>query len=249
VPVAKSVWFGHLTPTEFEEFCFELLGAMGFVNLDWRKGTPKAASPADSGRDIEGYLLKTDIDKTQHLEHWFVDCKHYDKGVPADALDNLLAWSQAGRPHVALVIASGFLSNPAKDFLTQYQDNNKPPFKIKFWEQPDLERFLEGKKKLATKYFLLNEFRNIREIIAEEGELCDKVWYNRHLCRVEKHESGEEIMSEDVLAGAKESAEKLLKKYGAENLGPYDDFEWGMINGKLSALRWVHGEDWDELYT
>jgi hypothetical protein len=28
-----------------------------------------------------------------------------------------------------------------------------------------------------------------------------------------------------------------------------DAFEWGMINGKLSALRWVLGEDWDELYT
>lgn len=29
----------------------------------------------------------------------------------------------------------------------------------------------------------------------------------------------------------------------------YTHFEWGMINGKLSALRWMLGEDWDELYT
>jgi hypothetical protein len=29
-----------------------------------------------------------------------------------------------------------------------------------------------------------------------------------------------------------------------DDLGPYTDFQWGMINGKLSALRWVLGLDW-----
>jgi len=36
---------------------------------------------------------------------------------------------------------------------------------------------------------------------------------------------------------------------GPGQLGPYTDFELGMLNGKLSALRWVLGADWDFLDT
>jgi hypothetical protein len=45
-----------------------------------------------------------------------------------------------------------------------------------------------------------------------------------------------------------ESAKKVEDIYGKDNLS-FDDFEWGMINGKLSALRWVIGEEWDNLDT
>jgi len=56
-------------------------------------------------------------------------------------------------------------------------------------------------------------------------------------------------ITEDVWKGARKSAKKAERTLGAGNYGPWTDFEWGMINGKLSALRWMLGEDWDELYT
>jgi hypothetical protein len=53
----------------------------------------------------------------------------------------------------------------------------------------------------------------------------------------------------DVWERALKAARRVEKKRGKKNLGPWSDLEWGMINGKLSALRWVLGDDWDMLDT
>ena len=44
---------------------------------------------------------------------------------------------------------------------------------------------------------------------------------------------------------------RVEKKYGKRKLRNYyhNDFEWGMLNGKFSALRWVMGSEWDFLDT
>ncbi len=44
--------------------------------------------------------------------------------------------------------------------------------------------------------------------------------------------------------GAQVAALEMEEKYGLEELGPWDDFEWGMLSGKMSAIRWMLGEDW-----
>lgn len=61
----------NLSETEFEDFCFDLLRSLNFVNLSWRKGTGLSSSPSDQGRDIEGELLRKDVDGSEHHERWF----------------------------------------------------------------------------------------------------------------------------------------------------------------------------------
>lgn len=79
------------------------------------------------------------------------------------------------------------------------------------------------------------------------GVFLDKIWFDRHLFLNYRIENGMETVDKEIWIDVSNSAQKVIDKYGEENLGPYSDFEWGMLNGKLFALRWVLGADWDML--
>ncbi len=245
----KSLPTDDMGSTEFEEFCFDLLRELGFVNIDWRKGTGHAASPSDSGRDIVAQLLRDEMGGRQYHETWFVDCKHYKRGVPPKEVSGLLAWAAAERADVALVITSGHLSNPCKDFLKQYETNNRPAFRIRYWERPTLERLTEGRDEFINRYRLQPNARTEAEILEAEQEFFDRVWYDRSLSGEAARRRTKERLPEDIYKGMMAARRKVEARYGKQNLGPYDDFKWGMINGKLSALRWVLGDEWDFLDT
>ncbi len=150
--------FDHLSETEFEQFCYDLLLALGFSAVNWRKGTGLATSPADSGRDLECQLVQRRIDDESYVERWFVDCKHYQKGIPVDALMGALAWASSERPDTLLIIASNFLSNSTKDYLEKYIANNKPTYKIVVWERPKLEKLTATHSLLLKKYRLSGDY-------------------------------------------------------------------------------------------
>lgn len=92
--------------------------------------------------------------------------------------------------------------------------------------------------------------RNANAIGDAYRELWDKVWYNRHansnwvdfkigpdgsLIRVEKR------LSEMT----KELMRQKEEKYGKEIVAP-NDYEFGLLTGRLSALAWVTGAEWNE---
>lgn len=170
-----------------------------------------------------------------------------------------------------------FVTHNVKDFSHPTADNRlpHPDFAAHFSKIKSLyfislaEALKRLKPALVTDWMLEHEWteepRRLTEIVDVIGELIDKVWYNRHQIRREKIEAGkikiveketyppkdyrERTIQRDIWQGAKKSARRVEKKYGLENLGPWTDFEWGMINGKLSALRWVLGDEWDVLDT
>jgi len=106
--------------------------------------------------------------------------------------------------------------------------------------------------------------RSLKRLREAAAMLSDLVWYNRYQNRLFNIEQGDikivdeetsiesregRTISREIWEQAQKAARKLEKRYGEENLGPWDDFEWGMINGKLSAIRWALGEEWDNLET
>lgn len=144
--------FDHLSESEFEEFTYDLLTALGFTNLSWHRGSGKGGATADRGRDVVAERLERDVDGHSRLEKWLVQCKHYVAGVPPEKLLGATSWAAAERPAVLLFVVSNFLSNPAKAWLDDLEKSNRPPFRIKIWERKDLEALVSTRPKLAVKY-------------------------------------------------------------------------------------------------
>lgn len=201
---------------------------------------------------------------------------HRDKNAMADAII-IETYAACLREKATSGVRFAFVTHNKSDFSIE-NGNHKTPHadfaklfsrvkSLYFINLPEALRRVEPS--LVTRIMLEQSWtqdpRSLSEILEAEDLLFHQVWYNRHWNLRIGVEEGRiklvdkeiyprqgvtsETILRDVWEGALKAARKVEQKYGKQNLGPWDDFEWGMVNGKLSALRWALGDEWDMLDT
>lgn len=111
-----------------------------------------------------------------------------------------------------------------------------------------------------------HESRALSELLEAEDKLTTQIWYGRKWGIISAVESGKQkrvprevweagtpeerrgMMVDEIWEGMIAAMKSAEEQYPDE-LGPWTDFEWGMLSGKLSAIRWVLGDEWDMLDT
>jgi hypothetical protein len=187
---------------------------------------------------------------------------HQDKNSVADALlieqyTSVLTADERGCEYV-------FATANHKDFSIPKGDHRLPHPDLAELFQPTNSHYVydfDGLvnflgEKLGSEYldeaeeaeFIQSEMptRSLADILTAQEEYFDKIWYGRSLI----HEDGAKPGISDSLKRTILAARRRVEeKYTPDELPPVNDWEWGFMHGKLSALRWVLGDEWDFLDT
>lgn len=233
-----------------------LIGAMTTRNFD------DIADLLRGGRQVE----PTDVERARVVQRGLNKQVpfHRSKNSVADAL-LIELYATAVRGADPLVDPHAFVSSNSNDFSDPQGDNRTP--------HPDLASLFSGEgssygfgvdgldtilashfggefQELVEESDFRDEPRRLDEIQAAEQEFFDRIWYQRSLSHEWKFEGkGDHAGLKNLRRIAGPGRRRVEETYQGQNLGPYDDFEWGILNGKLSALRWVLGSEWDFLDT
>ncbi|HET9658416.1 MAG TPA: hypothetical protein VFP72_23895 [Kineosporiaceae bacterium] len=109
------------------------------------------------------------------------------------------------------------------------------------------EHFAKNPDNLADAWDPAEEPRRLDEILQAEQELADRVHGGRLLAFRRESRTGQDGPTPEMYRVALGEAERV--RAHRPDLRPCEtEFEWGMWNGKLSALRWILGEEWDSLH-
>lgn len=234
-----------------------LIGAMTTRNFDELLHLVRGGAALEATDGQRRRVVQRALDKQAPF--------HRPRNSVADAL--LIEMYATAMQNADLVAEPhGFVTSNSEDFSLVGGDQRKPHEDLaqyfvdegsNYWLGVDgLDAALrthlgEAYDELLAESDFREDPRRLDEILEAESEMFDRISYNRSLNRdFRLREAGDEAGLAEHQRVADEWRRRVEGRFGGEqNLGPYDDFEWGMLNGKLSALRWVLGSEWDFLDT
>lgn len=219
------------------------------------------------------FIVETDAVKLRAAERALVKKApfHNGKNSMADAVIIEL-YGEIAKNKSLGIDTTFFITHNVHDFSSHYDNREPHPDFNELFDvaasssySTSLASVLQGidnevLQESIAEYEWSTETRGLSEILEQIDELTDKIWYDRHMMRAhgvaegrikvvphsENHNSSDIV--DYIWEGALKAAEEVRQKY-PNGHGPWTDFEWGELNGKLSALRWVIGYDWDMLDT
>ena len=139
--------FANLTPSEFENFTFDVLSASGGRRLTWR--TPGA----DGGRDIECEVFTRDFSGFDDRELWYVECKRYASTLDWPLVYGKIAHADANRADFLLIVTNSNPSPACETRIQQWNADRRRP-RIRVWRGYELEGIATQFASVAAKYGL-----------------------------------------------------------------------------------------------
>ncbi|WP_448103502.1 restriction endonuclease [Pedobacter panaciterrae] len=141
----SDIKFDKISWKEFEELCYDLLHKYQFHSLSWRQGG------GDKGRDIEASFTVINPMVVSYPEKWFIECKHYGKGIPIEQISGKLDWAVAEKVQHFVLMTNSYPSNATTDYIKKRQKNVN--FKIHVIDGKALKQKLLAFPDLIVKYF------------------------------------------------------------------------------------------------
>jgi hypothetical protein len=82
-----------------------------------------------------------------------------------------------------------------------------------------------------------------------EAELTGKLWYGRKPPSDGPLPTNLQDRPREIVEGMRRAQKRVEEQYGKDELLRHveSDFAWGMLSGKVSAIRWILGYEWDML--